>query len=197
MSPDDRDAELEDRLVRRAQAGDFSAFSELTQPHRASALRVSTAVLGTADGTDIIVQDATDRGWQSIDRFRRGRRPFRAWFLRIVVNRARSERRTKGRQARLALRATPTEIDLTDPSPEHGAVTDPERQRVIEALNQLPPADRLVLALRFFEQLSAREMADVLGCAEETATSSLWRAKARLRSQVERSEPREEATRDG
>ena len=63
-------------------------------------------------------------------------------------------------------------------------MTDAERGRVIDAMNRLDRDDRLVIALRHFEQLSENEMADVLGCANGTVKSRLSRAMARLRAQL-------------
>jgi RNA polymerase sigma factor (sigma-70 family) len=73
---------------------------------------------------------------------------------------------------------------VADPA-EH-AVTDAERGRVIDAMNRLDRDDRLVIALRHFEQLSENEMAEVLGCANGTVKSRLSRAMARLRAQLVR-----------
>ena len=68
--------------------------------------------------------------------------------------------------------------------PEEHAVTDADRRRVIDAMNRLDRDDRLVIALRHFEQLSENEMADVLGCANGTVKSRLSRAMSRLRAQL-------------
>ena len=70
----------------------------------------------------------------------------------------------------------------TDPA-DH-AITATERDVVVAALNRLDADARLVIALRHFEQLSEREMADVLGCPAGTVKSRLSRAMARLRADL-------------
>ncbi len=70
-------------------------------------------------------------------------------------------------------------------TPEETAVTDAERQRVVDALNRLEPDDRLVIALRWFEHLSEAEMAEALDVAAGTVKSRLSRAMARLKSALE------------
>jgi RNA polymerase sigma-70 factor, ECF subfamily len=110
-------------------------------------------------------------------------RGFRSWYLRVVANTARNDRRSRGRRAALVLRLTSQPVrNAADPA-EH-AVTDSERGRVIDAMNRLDRDDRLVIALRHFEQLSENEMADVLGCANGTVKSRLSRAMSRLRAQL-------------
>jgi RNA polymerase sigma-70 factor (ECF subfamily) len=189
--------QLEDRLVERARHGDFDAFGELVRRHRPSALRVGTVVLGTPDGADDILQEATERAWRAMGRFRAGA-AFRPWLLRIVANAARNERRSKGRRAGLAVRAAIAGARDAAGSAEDAVVTELERQRVIAALNRLDADDRLTIGLRFFEQLSEREMAEVLDCPAGTVKSRLSRAKARLREELEAADTgREEVTHHG
>jgi len=175
----------EGELVRRAQAGDADAYGELVRVHRRSALRVATVVLGTAEGADDVVQQASERAWRAIGRFRPDR-AFRPWLLRVVANTARNDRRSRGRRANLALRATVRAAADVVATPEDLVVTEAERQRVVAALNRLRADDRLVIALRHFEQLSEREMVEVLGRPAGTVKSRLSRAVARLRVELER-----------
>jgi RNA polymerase sigma-70 factor (ECF subfamily) len=144
---------------------------------------VATVVLGRADGADDVVQQAVERAWRTIGRFDPGR-SFRPWLLRIVANAARNDRRSQGRRARLAVRAAAADERRHVVTPEEAAVTDAERRAVITAVNRLVPADRLVIALRHFEQLTEQEMAEVLECPAGTVKSRLSRAMARLREQL-------------
>lgn len=170
-------------LVRRAVEGDADAFGELLAQHRASALRVAAIVLGSAVGADDIVQEADLRAWRSRDTFD-ARRPFRAWYLRVVANAARNDRRARGRRAALEIRESRrAEVDGA-PDPAERAVGAEERQAVLAALNRLAPTDRLVVALRHFEQLNEQEMADVLACPVGTVKSRLARAMDRLRREL-------------
>jgi RNA polymerase sigma-70 factor (ECF subfamily) len=152
--------------------------------HRDAALRVATVVLGSPDGADDVVQQATERAWKSVDTFD-PTRPFRPWFLRIVANLARNDRRARGRRAQLDVRAAAADARREVATPEDIAVTDAERRRVVDALNRLDREDRLVVALRYFEQLSESEMAETLECAPGTVKSRLSRAMGRLRSALE------------
>ena len=165
--------------MRRARSGDAAAFGELVARHSTSALRVATVVLGTTEGAGDALQEATVKAWRATRRLD-PERGFRAWFLRIVANTARNDRRSRSRRAALAVRAAalPPAQEL---SPEAAAVTASEREVVVAALNRLSPADRLVVALRYFEELTQDEIALVLGCPTGTAKSRLSRAMARLR----------------
>lgn len=176
-------SDTDQELLRRAQGGDADAFASLVAANRAGALRVATVVLGTASGAEDVVQDAATRAWRAIATVH-GDGGFRPWFLHVVANGARNDRRSRGRRAALAVRAagqrSPDALD-----PEAAAIGEDDRKAVIAAINQLHRNDRLVIALRHFEQLSEAEIADVLGCPLGTVKSRLSRATTRLRRRLD------------
>jgi RNA polymerase sigma factor (sigma-70 family) len=111
---------------------------------------------------------------------------FRPWLLAIVANEARNRRRSSGRRARLALRSA-AQLRPGDaaPSPE-AAVLDAEgRERLLAAVNELREEERLVVACRYFLDLSETETAAALGLRPGTVKSRLSRALARLRASLE------------
>lgn len=140
-------------------------------------------MLGTEQGAEDVVQDATLRAWQAV-RTVDPDRGFRSWFLRIVANCARNDRRSRGRRSTLTLRAA-AQPAMPVPTPEQSAITDADHVMVVSALNRLSATDRLVIALRHFEQLNEAEMADVLAKPIGTVKSRLSRAMGRLRQQVD------------
>jgi RNA polymerase sigma factor (sigma-70 family) len=170
--------------VRRAREGDADAYGELARRHRRAALRVATVVLGTHDGADDVVQQAMERALRSLHRFDPDR-SFRPWLLKIVANAARNDRRSRGRRADLMVRAARASARHQVTSPEDVVVSGLERQQVVDALNRLAASDRLVIALRYFEQLSQREMVEALGCPPGTVKSRLSRAMTRLRAELD------------
>ena len=154
---------------------DHSAFEAHVRAEAGSALRLATVVLGTSNGADDVVQVAMERAWSSISRYDTTR-PFRPWFLRIVVNTARNDRRQRGRQAALRLRVERGRADAPASavtSAEDEVMGALDRQQVLAALNRLEVDDRTVLALRYFEQFGEAEMADVLRCPAGTVKSRL------------------------
>jgi RNA polymerase sigma-70 factor, ECF subfamily len=143
---------------------------------------VATVVLGGTTDADDVVQTASERAWRAIASVD-PERGFRAWFLRTVANTARHQRRARWRRRRAELRvADRPDGDVADPLDDR--VTAHERDVVVAALNRLDAQDRLVIALRHFEQLSEREMVDVLDCPPGTVKSRLSRAMARLRAEL-------------
>ncbi len=171
----------EEELVERARNGDVTAYEQLVRTYQDLAGRTAYVITGGAPDAQDAAQEAFVKAYYSLGRFRAGA-PFRPWLLRIVANEAINRRRSTRRQAGLALRAAEGRLqDDAVPSPEGAALAQDEHGRLVAAMNLLRPEDRLVIAYRYWFDLSESEMADALGCARGTVKSKLSRALARLR----------------
>lgn len=166
-------------LVERAQAGDVRAFETLVRRHQAAVARLAGFVSGSFEAAEDITQEAFVKAYRSLHRFEPGK-PFRPWVFRIAANTAKNHRRSAGRKARLAVKVGALAVDPS-PDPADDAVA---RTTVLAALERLPAADRLVIALRYFDDLSERDMAHVLGVRPGTVKSRLARSVARLRAEL-------------
>jgi RNA polymerase sigma-70 factor (ECF subfamily) len=119
--------------------------------------------------------------------------PFYPWLRQLAADRLDKARRRHlhagKRDARREEAPLPDESALElaqrllghGTSPSHQLARQEVRERVRAALAQLPQRDREVLVLRYLEQLSTREMAEVLGTPEGTVKSRHLRAVERLR----------------
>ncbi len=173
----------EAELVERARSGDVGAYEQLVRRYEDLAVRVAHAVGGSAADAQDAAQEAFVKAYAALGRFRAGA-PFRPWLLRIVSNEAITRARASGRRAQLALRAGAAEgrpRDDAAPSPEGVALAQELHEELVAALNGLRPEDRLVIAYRFWFDLSEAEMAEALGCPRGTVKSRLSRALGRLR----------------
>jgi RNA polymerase sigma-70 factor (ECF subfamily) len=164
-------------LADRARSGDVGAYELLVERHQDIAVRVAALMCGPADAPDV-TQEAFVKAWRALDRFRSGA-PFRPWLLAIVGNEARNAARSAGRRAALAVRAT--EPTATAASTEDLVLVAQDRDRLLNALDQLAAIDRDVISCRYLADLSERETAAVLGCRAGTVKSRLSRALERLR----------------
>jgi RNA polymerase sigma factor (sigma-70 family) len=175
----------ESELVERAQRGDVHAYEQIVQAHQATAFRTAYLVLGDAAEAEDAAQEGFVKAFRALARFRPGA-PFRPWLLQIVANEARNRRRSSGRRTRLELRlAAESPSGGAAPSPE-GALLDAERRAsLLSAVGDLREEERLVIALRYFLDLSEAETAAALGVRPGTVKSRLSRALGRLRQHAE------------
>jgi RNA polymerase sigma-70 factor, ECF subfamily len=170
-------------LVERARQGDVTAYEELVRKYQDLATRTAYVIAGGADALDA-VQEAFVKAYSSLERFRAGS-SFRPWLLRIVANEAINRRRAAMRHANLALRAAEgRQPDDAVPSPETAALEQERQRELLTAINHLRPEDRLVIAYRYWFELSEAEMAEALGWARGTVKSRLSRALGKLRERL-------------
>lgn len=185
-------SETDHELIVGAIEGDVASFGRLVGRYQRDALRIAAVALGSPTDADDVAQDAFVKVHRALPGFDLTA-PFRPWLYRIVVNTARSRRRSGRRQHDLRLRVAATEPAPAAKSPDGPAdiaVHLDQRRQLVEAINRLSADDRLILTYRWYEQLSEAEMAEALDCPAGTVKSRLSRAMRRLRAELtEMSEP--------
>lgn len=176
-------SEDEDRLLERAKRGDVDAFGEIVTRYQALAQRTAYVITRDADVAQDVTQEAFVKAYRALGRFRPGA-PLRPWLLRIVANEAINRAKASSRHPTLDLAAA--EARAADPaaSPEAQALAMERREMVVRAVNDLKEDDRLVIAYRYFFDLTEVEMAEVLGVPRGTVKSRLSRAMSRLREHL-------------
>ena len=141
-------------------------------------------VLGSSADAEEAAQEAFVKAYYALPRFRQ-ESPFRPWLLTIVANEARNRRKSAARRVRLALRAAEDRPSGdAAPSPEAAVLARERRAALLAAVNDLRHDDRLVVAYRYFLDLSEAEMAEALDIPRGTVKSRLSRALARVRGRL-------------
>ena len=177
--------EEDSELFARAQRGETAAYEEIVRRYQQLAFRTAYMITGSAVEAEDAAQDGFVKAFRALDRFRPGAPP-RPWILRIVANEARNRVRSTQRRLGLELRlAEGFRPGDAAPSPEAASVAAEDRARLLALVNALGEEDRLVIASRYFLELSGEETAAALGIPEGTVKSRLSRALARLREKYE------------
>lgn len=151
--------------------------------------RLDQRLRGRIDASDV-VQEACAEAAQRIPEFQRDRSvPFYVWLRYLTAQRlALTHRQHLGTHMRDAGREVPGHDVLADhfaasqTSPSNAAARAELRERLSAALAAMPPADREVLALRHFEQLSNQEAAAVLELSLSAASHRYARALLRMKA---------------
>jgi RNA polymerase sigma factor (sigma-70 family) len=167
-------------LVRRAQRGEVDAYEELVKAYQGIATRTAYVITRQEADAEDAAQSGFVKAYYALDRFQPDK-PFRPWLLKIVANEARNRRRAAGRRAGLELRLAEDRPGDAAPSPEGAVLASEPRRALLGAMNALKEDDRLVIAYRYFFELSEAEMADALGVARGTVKSRLSRSLRRLK----------------
>lgn len=173
---------VEADLLARARGGSLLAFEEIVKRYERRVYGIALRIVRRHEVADDVAQEAFMRAHQALSTFDLGR-PFGPWICRIAANLAINHVRSP------EARETPLpEGHAETAAPGRGAldlVLEREAREVLErALLALPAEQRAVFALRTFEELSYREIADALGISIGTVMSRLSRARERLRESL-------------
>ena len=193
-------------LMSRAQAGDGSAFRELTEPYHRELQVHCYRMLGSLQDAEDALQDTLLAAWQSLGGFE-GRASIRTWLYRIATNRCLNARRSASRRPAKEWNVPqveppePTrlgEVVWLEPYPDtllegaDGGPLGPEARyeqteaislAFVTALQLLPPRQLAVLILRDVLGLHATEVAEMLDSTLDSVNSALKRARAALQRQ--------------
>lgn len=131
--------------------------------------------LRDASQAEDAAQDVFIKAWRAISTFR-GDSSEKTWLLHIAANTCRDYQRT-GWFRFMDRRVTPEDM-------ERGTAFEFPDDSLSKAITELPALLRQAVTLRYFEELSIREMTQVLGVSEATAKRRIRKANALLRQSL-------------
>ena len=158
-------------LLSRIATGDEAAFKRLYARYADRVFRYALTLLRNRHLAEEVVQETMVAVWRGAGSFKGGSL-VSTWIFGIARNQAHALLRREARGAR------EPEESLVLPDPAEGLHC---RDRVLAALEELPPEQREVVVLAFYEGLSYREIGRLLGVPEGTVKSRMYFAKRKLR----------------
>ena len=180
-------------LVARARVRDEDAVRVLTRRYNQRLFRIARGIVRNDAEAEDVVQDAYVRAFTQLDQFR-GDAAFGTWLTRIAMNEAigRVRRRhpmvdfTAGDEPALTAHILKFPDASRTPDPETTVAHDQVRAILERSIDALPDGFRLVFVARVVEGLSVDETSALLGIKPETVKTRVFRARARLRRELER-----------
>jgi RNA polymerase sigma-70 factor (ECF subfamily) len=181
--------ELEDRrLIQRTALGDKEALEELYTRYSTGVYSLARFMLRHEALAEEATQDIFLNIWLKASSYNPDRGEPRAWIMSVahhkIVDIIRSRRRN------IAV-TDPKEYETLDLLPSGQMATDEEaelnleRERIREALSALPPAQREVIVLAYYEGYSQSEIAQKLNQPLGTVKTRVRLAMQKLRAQLE------------
>jgi len=178
----------DEQLVERARANDLTAFELLMRRHNQRVYRVVRSVLRDPAAIEDVMQQAYLAAFTHLDQFE-GAARWSTWVCRIAINEALATVRQRGRFVSIDAANEELMADAAEPhtpDPEHAAAGRELGQIVEQAMDRLPDLYRAVLMMREIEGMTTAETAAVLDVAEDVVKTRLHRARALLRTAIER-----------
>jgi len=187
MSPDRRVVPVENQemeadaaVVQRILTGEKDAYEFIVKKYQARAYRAALGWVGnSADALDMS-QEAFVKAYRALRRYDTGR-SFFAWFYVILRNTCFNFLRKRKRMRTVCLDYVPEREVATE---DEGRRAEVKRQ-VWRAIAALPDGIREVMVLKYFEEMSYREIADAVGCPMGTVMSRLYYGRKKLKQALE------------
>jgi RNA polymerase sigma-70 factor, ECF subfamily len=164
-------------LIEAFRAGNESAFDRLFLKHQDYVYNVCLGILGNADDARDCTQETFLRVYAKVRDFR-AQSAFSTWLYRVAVNVCVGQLRKRPRHATASLEdENVREIPDDAPEPWAGMEREVDGDRVRAVVAELPENYRVVLVLRYFQNLSYEQMMEVLGYSLTQVKVKLHRAR--------------------
>jgi RNA polymerase sigma-70 factor (ECF subfamily) len=172
--------QAEERLLVEAAQKDPTRFAELYEINFERVYAFVTRRVGDRDAAEDLTSEVFHKALANLRRFEWRGVPFAAWLLRIAGNAIADRAQRAGK-----------ELAVDDPpelSEEASALVDLEeveyRARLFRLVDELPADQRRVIAMRFAEEKSIREIAEAFGRTEGAVKQLQFRGLQSLRAQI-------------
>jgi RNA polymerase sigma-70 factor, ECF subfamily len=172
----------EQALIQRAQKGDHEAFAALVDEHQLYVYNLALRVVKDENEALDLAQETFVRAWTALPNFK-GQSQLRTWLYRIVTNlcynRLPNLRRSLNDLGDDVMEEIP-ETKFNTPADEFES--NETRKHLYQAINQLDEQYRLLVTMRYQNELSYEEIATSLNLPLGTVKTGIFRAKAQLRN---------------
>jgi RNA polymerase sigma-70 factor (ECF subfamily) len=170
--PDDESSVLAFR------SGDRRAFDDLARAYRRRIQGICHRYTGNRADAEDLVQEVLLRAYRGLETFR-GEASFRTWLFRITVNAC-----LNWVAARRRTESLPDEVPDSRPSVIERLVRGQAADRVRRAVRELPDRQRMTVLLRVYEELSHKEISEIMDCPVGTVKANYFFALKNLQKRL-------------
>ena len=186
----------EAEAIRRAQAGDSTAFEFLYQLHSRRVYALCLRMVGNPADAEDLMQEAFLQLFRKIGTFR-GESAFSTWLHRMTVNVVLMRLRKKSPPTDSLEETLEPDAETSGPKRDVGAPDlrlsgAVDRVNLERSIEKLPPGYRTVFVLHDVQGYEHNEIAGIMGCSVGNSKSQLHKARTRLRELLQE-EIREQA----
>ncbi len=170
----------EQKIIRKASAGDRVAFRELVLEHSHAMFRLAWRLTSDESAAEDIVQEAFIKAWRKLGDFRM-ESSFKSWLHRITVNTAMDYLRKHVRRKQFETEEPKWEsADHVPATPDTGTQIDISTQTQA-AMMDLSESERTALLLKHYEGHSIKEVARIMEITTGACKQNIFRAVKKMR----------------
>ncbi len=179
-------------IIQQIVQGDRNMFRKLVERYQTLVFRTCMGFLHNKDDADDLAQEIFIQVYQTLPGFK-GDASFSTWIYRIAVNASLNKTRKSSKSLFIQRLETVfgveknQEVSFQIPdneNPENILIHNEHREWVQKALNSLPENQRTAIVLSKYDDLSQREIAEIMNTTEGAVEALIQRAKANLREKL-------------
>jgi len=184
---------IEDDLIRRAQSADTEAFCLLAKGYERRIYLLAFHYCHNPQDAEDLSQEVWLKAYQALGSFR-GESTFYTWLRKITINCFLNHQRARHYNWRgQTIDITLLGVDSIEGDERLASTSNSETtlhnrilaEKVMQALSELTPPQRLIFLLKHHEGMTYEEIATAVGCSTGTAKKSVFRAVTKLREHLD------------
>lgn len=161
-------------------SGDTRAFSVLVDRYKHMVFTLAAKILKSHEEAEEVAQDVFVKAYTALRTFK-GDSKFSTWLYKIAYYRSLDELKKQKRRLNTSSIDSDTEFHLSSMHNALDTLEAAERKLAIKsAIDELPHDDAVVITLHYFEELSLKEIADIMNIEANTVKVRLFRSRKRL-----------------
>lgn len=166
--------------ISEIRAGQRGSFSHLVRKYQKGLLRLTLRFVKDLATAEDVVQEAFMKAYERLDSFE-GRSSFRSWMFQIAVNTAKNKLRER-RDGHSDIESVQISVPaVAEDDLMHGALA----RLMAKSVELLPLKQRTALVLRVYEDMSFKEIAEIMECPYDTAKANYRHALLKLKDEFE------------
>ncbi len=180
--------EQEQRWLELARKGDQQAFCRLVDAYQRPVMSLTYRMLGTVEEAEDAAQETFLRAWSRLHQYNPEHK-FSTWIFSIANHHC-IDRLRKRRVTVVSLDDTPVAFSVQgdEDRPEESLIGEENAQEMQALVELLAPEYRTPLVLRYWQECSYQEIAEVMGLSLPAVKSRLFRARQKLAEEYERTQ---------
>ena len=171
-------------LLEGCRRGCTASYQQLYEKYSGKVYGFARRFLRDEQHAEDVTQEVFLRVFRKLSTFR-GDARFSTWLFRVTLNSCKNKRRSLERDSRFDPERFRDERPKTSRAPEAALENQWLGGRIDEALRELTEAQRTLILLKAVDELSYREIGDLLGESENQVRGKLYRARKAFRSALE------------
>ena len=184
-------SDLDKQLIKKVRKGDHEAFAQIIDQYKTQVYNICLRMVRIPAEAEDLAQEVFIRAYTNIDKYDIDKK-LSTWLYRIATNISIDYLRKKKPGAYLDAEVPGTDGNFTmysqlssaDPLPEEQVIQNESNDWLQDEVNQLPPKYRAAIILKYMEDLSIKEMSEILEIPEATVKTRIHRGREALRERL-------------